>query len=116
VSGRVEPALGAVEGHAYSAGSLRLRPGDALLLYTDGVVEARSGSEEEYGEGRLGEYLAACAGEPAAAIVDGLVERVFSFAGDEPQYDDVTVLAVRYRGGEADGSATPDPTPAVVLK
>lgn len=115
VSGPVEPALGAVEGHAYAAGSLRLRPGDALLLYTDGVVEARSGTEE-FGERRLGEYLAACGEAPAAVIVDGLVDRVVSFAGDEPQYDDVTILAVRYRGGEAEGSAVRDPAPAVVLR
>jgi sigma-B regulation protein RsbU (phosphoserine phosphatase) len=47
---------------------------------------------------RLEAYLRESRGAPAAALVHGLVERVEEFAGDAPQYDDVTVLALRYRG------------------
>jgi len=60
LGGAVDPALGAVEGHEYRAGVVRLRPGDALVLYTDGVVEARSASGEEFHALRLEAYLAGC--------------------------------------------------------
>lgn len=98
LSGPVDPALGAVEGHEFRASVVRLRPGDALVLYTDGVVEARSASGEEFHALRLESYLAGCRDAPADDVVRGLVGRVEDFAGDAPQYDDVTVLAVRWRG------------------
>lgn len=100
LAGPVDPALGAVEGHEYRGAVLRLRPGDALVAYTDGVVEARSSAGEEFQPRRLESYLAGCRDAPAAAIVDGLIQRVEEHAGDEPQYDDLTVLAVRWRASE----------------
>jgi sigma-B regulation protein RsbU (phosphoserine phosphatase) len=98
LGGPVDPALGAVEGFGYRQGSLRLRPGDALVMYTDGVVEARNPAGEEFHALRLEAHLAASRDVPAAGIVSGLVEKVEEFAGEEPQYDDVTVLALRWRG------------------
>jgi serine phosphatase RsbU (regulator of sigma subunit) len=100
LGGPVDPALGAVEGHEYRGSAVRLRPGDLLFLYTDGVVEARSASNEEFHALRLESYLAGCRGDTADAIVRGLLGRVEDFAGDTPQYDDVTVVALRWRGRE----------------
>ena len=101
LGGPVDPALGALDDYSYRSGRVRLDPGDALLLYTDGVVEARSPREEEFQAERLEAYLVAGRGVPAASLVRGLVERVEEFAGDTPQYDDVTVLALRWLGGTA---------------
>jgi serine phosphatase RsbU (regulator of sigma subunit) len=98
LAGAVSPALGAVEEHDYRASRARLDAGDGLLLYTDGVVEARNAGEEEFHALRLESYLAACAGVAAQELVRGLVERVEEFANDVAQYDDLTVLALRYRG------------------
>ena len=80
---------------------VRLEPGDGLVLYTDGVVEARNAREEEFHSLRLESYLAGCRGVTASSLVRGLVERVEEFAGDVAQYDDVTVLALRYLGASA---------------
>jgi sigma-B regulation protein RsbU (phosphoserine phosphatase) len=96
--GPVDPALGAVEAHEYRSSRLRLTPGDALLLYTDGVVEARSAAEEEFHTLRLESYLKGCREAPAARIVQGLLERLDEFVGDVPQYDDVTIVALRWLG------------------
>jgi serine phosphatase RsbU (regulator of sigma subunit) len=98
LGGPVDPALGAVEGHEYRGSVVRLRPGDLLLLYTDGVVEARGASGEEFHALRLESYLGGCSDAAAEAVVNGLLGRLEDFAGDAPQYDDVTVLAVRWRG------------------
>jgi serine phosphatase RsbU (regulator of sigma subunit) len=98
LGGAVNPALGALEGHDYRAGLARLRPGDLLLMYTDGVVEARSASGEEFQARRLESYLRGCGGASADAVVRGLLGEVEDFAGDTPQYDDVTALALRWRG------------------
>ena len=99
--GLIDPALGAVEGHEYRAHRLRLEPRDALVLYTDGVVEARSGADEEFHALRLEGYLASCRDVPAERIVQGLLDRVEEFAGDAPQYDDITILALRWLGASA---------------
>ncbi|MGE5126730.1 MAG: SpoIIE family protein phosphatase [Betaproteobacteria bacterium] len=98
LAGAVSPALGAVEDHDYRASRARLDAGDGLLLYTDGVVEAHNAQEEEFHALRLESYLAACAGVTAQELVRGLVERVEEFANDVAQYDDLTVLGLRYRG------------------
>jgi sigma-B regulation protein RsbU (phosphoserine phosphatase) len=98
LGGPVDPALGAIEGLGYRGSVVRLEPGDALVLYTDGVVEARSASEEEFQSSRLEAYLAGCRAAPADDIVQGLLARLEDFAGDAPQYDDVTILALRWLG------------------
>jgi serine phosphatase RsbU (regulator of sigma subunit)/pSer/pThr/pTyr-binding forkhead associated (FHA) protein len=98
LGGAVNPALGAVEGHEYQAGLVRLRPGDLLLMYTDGVVEARNAGGEEFHALRLESYLKGCGSASADAVVRGLLANVEDFAGDTPQYDDVTALALRWRG------------------
>jgi sigma-B regulation protein RsbU (phosphoserine phosphatase) len=96
--GPVDPALGAIEAHAYRSSRLRLAPGDAVVLYTDGVVEAHSPAGEEFQALRLESHLAGCQGVPAERIVQGLVERLEEFASDAPQYDDVTIVALRFQG------------------
>jgi serine phosphatase RsbU (regulator of sigma subunit) len=96
--GPIDPALGAVEAHEYRASRLRLDAGDALLLYTDGVVEARSVAGDEFHSLRLESHLAGCSGLPAARTVEGLLEKLDEFVGEAPQYDDVTVLALRWLG------------------
>jgi serine phosphatase RsbU (regulator of sigma subunit) len=97
--GPIDPALGAVEEHAYRTSVVRLEPGDGVLAYTDGVVEARNAAGAELATTGLEAYLAGCAGARPETIVRGLVQAVEEFAGGAPQYDDVTVLAVRYRAG-----------------
>jgi serine phosphatase RsbU (regulator of sigma subunit) len=104
LGGTVHPALGALEGHEYQASVLRLEPGDLLVMYTDGVVEARNATGDEFQVLRLKSYLAGCAGASADKVVRGLVGRVEDFAGDAPQYDDVTVLALRWLGSSATSS------------
>jgi sigma-B regulation protein RsbU (phosphoserine phosphatase) len=98
LGGPVDPALGVLEGHSYRGSVVALRPGDALVLYTDGVLEARSPTGEEFRASGLESYLSGCRDAAANAVVHGLLERVEEFAGDTPQYDDVTVLALRWRG------------------
>jgi sigma-B regulation protein RsbU (phosphoserine phosphatase) len=70
-----------------------LSPGEALVIYTDGVTERRRGNEE-FGQARLLEALAGSSGSSAAAIVTGLRRAVEHFSA-EPQRDDIAVIAVR---------------------
>jgi serine phosphatase RsbU (regulator of sigma subunit) len=73
--------------------SLRLRPGDALLLYTDGLTEARR-AREFLGPGRLKALLRGCAGLSAAAIIERLERGLADFLGT-PGQDDVAMLVLR---------------------
>jgi phosphoserine phosphatase RsbU/P len=91
--------LGITEAPAYTTRTLRLEPMDTLLLYTDGVTEAMNPTRRLFGEDRL---LAFAQTQDAAApkeLVEGLCAAVRDFAGGEEQSDDITVLALRYRGG-----------------
>ena len=91
-------ALGVLDDAVYGEGSATLSTGDVLLLFTDGVTEAINGSEELFSDSRLRQQFAANAAKPAAQMVDRLVESVNRFAAGAPQEDDITILALRYRG------------------
>ncbi|HSF59020.1 MAG TPA: SpoIIE family protein phosphatase [Candidatus Binatia bacterium] len=91
-------ALGLVEHSPYASGRMVLRPGEALLLYTDGVTEAMDSRQRLYSDQRLAEFLASNRGSSPRQITSDLVSDVRSFAGAAPQSDDITVLALRYFG------------------
>jgi sigma-B regulation protein RsbU (phosphoserine phosphatase) len=93
-----DPILAALEGIRYRGGRLRCAPGDGLVLYTDGVTEAMDAEERLFGEHRLAAYLQRAGGTGAEALVRGLVEEVRHFAGGVSQSDDLTVMAVAFRG------------------
>jgi sigma-B regulation protein RsbU (phosphoserine phosphatase) len=75
-----------------------LAPGEALLLYTDGVTEAMDPSETLYSDQRLEQFLARNRGSSPRQIVGDLVSDVRHFAGGAPQSDDITALALLYFG------------------
>ena len=80
----------------------RLAPGDTLVLYTDGVVEARSPAEEMLGDERLTDLVRESRKRPAADVVGRVLEAVETWTEGAPSSDDVTVVALRRTG--ADGS------------
>jgi sigma-B regulation protein RsbU (phosphoserine phosphatase) len=96
-------ALGLVEKSAYASGRLVLGRGETLLLYTDGVTEAMDLSETLYSHQRLERFLASQSQSDSSPrqIVDDLIGDVRHFAGETPQSDDITVLALHYFGSSA---------------
>jgi sigma-B regulation protein RsbU (phosphoserine phosphatase) len=76
------------------AQELALSPGDRLLIYTDGAVEARNPADQELGVDRLEESFAACRGLPAGETLDTLMDLVDRHCGGRPVADDVTMLVV----------------------
>ncbi|HPL63129.1 MAG TPA: SpoIIE family protein phosphatase [Syntrophales bacterium] len=90
--------LGVFEESPYLTYTTRLEPGDTLLLYTDGVTEAMNSGEKVYTEARLYEFSGALANSHPEHMVREIVADVQHFAGDAPQSDDITVLALLYRG------------------
>jgi PAS domain S-box-containing protein len=78
--------------------SLRLMPGEALVLYTDGVTEARSPDGDFFGEGRLRQLLSSCAGRDAVTFARRIKDDVLDFQEGSPR-DDLAVLVLRARDG-----------------
>ncbi|HTM31823.1 MAG TPA: GAF domain-containing SpoIIE family protein phosphatase [Vicinamibacterales bacterium] len=72
-----------------------LRPGDTLLLFSDGVPEAQDCSDNEFGEARLIECVRLRAGLGSAALIDHVLDSIDAFVGGAPQFDDITLLVVR---------------------
>jgi sigma-B regulation protein RsbU (phosphoserine phosphatase) len=91
-------SLGLVERSPYQSGRIVLRPGDALLLYTDGVTEAMDPSHALYSDQRLERFLGNNRSSTPRQIIGDLISDVRYFAGGEPQSDDITVLALHYFG------------------
>lgn len=87
--------LGVMADAGYEETRVPFRPGDVLVLYTDGVVEAQNAAGEFFEDERLAATLAATGGLPAAAIRDRIVEAARAFAGEGGLGDDLTVVVVR---------------------
>lgn len=73
---------------------LTLAPGDTLVLFSDGVIEAGVEDGEEFGDARLLKLLAARRGDGVEDLLDGIVSSVLQFSVDH-QDDDITVVALR---------------------
>jgi sigma-B regulation protein RsbU (phosphoserine phosphatase) len=86
---------GIMSGSQITSESLDLQTGDSLIFYTDGVTEAFNAQEEQFGARRLTEHLARMPGRSASDLVATTLDAVRSHAGDHPQSDDITIVAVR---------------------
>jgi serine phosphatase RsbU (regulator of sigma subunit) len=100
--GSIEPllegglALGILPDSRYEERPVSLRPGDILLLYTDGVSEAADASGEQFGTDRLEELLAELKDRGARQIVDAVLDRVIRFVGGPGELsDDLTVVCLK---------------------
>jgi sigma-B regulation protein RsbU (phosphoserine phosphatase) len=90
--------LGPIPDSAYDCESITLRPGDTLFLYTDGVTEAKNPEAQLYGEQRLLGALQRSPSDNLTDMVHFIRSEVQQHANGAPQSDDVTMLAIRYKG------------------
>lgn len=98
--GRVGLPLAVLREAAFSRRKLRVRPGDRLVLVTDGVLEAPSPEGVLFGDDRLDRLLGERAGEPIERLVAAIIESLRAYTGDpQLEHDDVTVLAVEFQKG-----------------
>jgi len=87
--------IGVSESSKYQERRTRLEPGDVLVLYTDGLVEARDAAGGFFGLERLKELVQGTAPRPGDPLLDRIYREVEAFAGDTPLSDDVTVLVLQ---------------------
>jgi hypothetical protein len=79
----------------YESASVALAPGDWLVIFTDGLVEAENARQDEYGETRLLAVIVAGAATTPAEMLNRLMAELDLFVGNTPQHDDVTCLLVK---------------------
>jgi sigma-B regulation protein RsbU (phosphoserine phosphatase) len=90
--------LGAMEPVLYETSSVQLKPGDTILMYTDGVTEAMAEAGNFYSEERLKSRIDASYGGSVQETVHAIMEGVHSFTKGAPQSDDITLLMIQYYG------------------
>ena len=78
----------------YEVCTVRMKPGDTLFLYTDGITEAKNPENKLFGDDALREFLSEHLGEQGRPIMLQLRTRLIDFVKDAPQNDDITVLTL----------------------
>lgn len=89
------PVLGILPGVRYSQGEVDFEPGDLLILFSDGLVEATNQSGEEFGEERLLQVLEESKGESVDSMRERILEAVKEFSAGKNYQDDLTLLLVK---------------------
>lgn len=124
MANKPDMVLGILDGAEYTEHTLFLSPGDKLFLYTDGVVESQKPENERlghakktavelfgqapelgldmvlFGEERLLASLNADVSRKGTAVLDAIFSDVREFVGDEPQFDDITMVVFEVEKGE----------------
>ena len=98
-------AVATMEGMRFKEHEFQLNPGDTLFVYTDGVTEATNTKDELFGTQRM---LDALNRDPNAApkkLLDAVRNDIDEFVGAAPQFDDITMMGVKYDGPEDMGPA-----------
>ncbi|UCG66968.1 MAG: SpoIIE family protein phosphatase, partial [Deltaproteobacteria bacterium] len=86
--------LGILDEPDYKETRLQLAPGDSVVFYTDGIVEAMNKKEEVFGFERLLEVVQEAKSVNADSLLKEIVDKVNAFTGGAPQHDDLTVIVV----------------------
>lgn len=90
--------LGGMEGMKYNDVSYQMKPGGSLFIYTDGVTEATNSNKELYGSLRMENALNKNPDAEPGEILKNIKADIDEFVGDEEQFDDITMLCIRYNG------------------
>ena len=98
LAGPTGTILGAVDGVAYATTTRTLKPGDAIFLYSDGVTEAMNAEQQLFSDERLKASLSGGAGEAPDGLIRRAREAVRAFAAGTPPSDDITMVALEFRG------------------
>lgn len=100
LKGKSGLVLAGMEGIKYKKNELQLSAGDEIFLYTDGVTEAVNKDNQLYGDNRLLNILNQNKNTNSKTLCKKIKNDVDLFAGKTPQFDDITMLFLRYKGGE----------------
>lgn len=98
IENRHSVAVAALEGIGFAQNEFMLYPGDRLFVYTDGVPEASNTEDELFGTERMLVSLNRRADLKPMEILNGLKDDIDRFAGEAPQFDDMTMLILDYFG------------------
>lgn len=90
--------LATLEGLKFRETETALKPGERLFLYTDGVTEATNAEQELFGEKRMIESLQKHSGDSIEDMLSNVRKDIDAFVGDAPQFDDLTMLGIIYKG------------------
>jgi sigma-B regulation protein RsbU (phosphoserine phosphatase) len=92
---RSGPGLSMLASARFTQGECHLQKGDAIVIYSDGVTEAKNNQDEMYEEERLSELLQNISGLEANSIMDKILKSVDGFALGAEQADDISVIIVK---------------------
>jgi len=92
------PAIGLFDGASYVSSSLQLQQGDTLVIYSDGLVDARDPANEGWGHERLLGLLANVKPDSSAKLLNTIVSVVDEYMDGSDQFDDLTVMVFKWLG------------------
>ena len=92
------PLLGVVDEDQPASPEIELRPGDSILMFTDGIAEATSPHGEQFGNDRIFDAVRQNFNQPAAEIVARIERAALAFRRQIPIEDDVTLLMIKCLG------------------
>ena len=92
--------MATLEGIPFKQHEFELHPGDSLFVYTDGVTEATNAQNELFGNDRLRGALNRNPDLSPEELLPAVREDINKFVGDAPQFDDITMLCLRFKGPE----------------
>jgi len=87
--------IGMIGDRSYAVLVEQLGAGDTLLLYTDGLIEARNGGDDEFGQARLTEVLGRHRDLAPRALADACLRELRGFLGGAPCHDDLSLMVIR---------------------
>jgi len=90
--------IGGMEGIQYNEHEINLNAGDMIFLYTDGVTEANDNYKEFYGKNRLKETINENKNKKLNDILNEITKDIDKFCNNSEQYDDITMLIIKYNG------------------
>ena len=90
--------LAGLPGFTYKSASMKLAPGDRLYMFTDGVSEAQNSENELFGDERILDAIKEHGDEGLFDMLPSIRENIDAFVAEAPQFDDITMLAVEFRG------------------